>query len=290
MSQEQLSDIGKQLLHDFPALAALRKHDRKGIDDVIALVENCAAFNREHAEPKALELDERIGRDPDYFDWDLAREAGNHRLFSLVIPEVVGGLAGKYMLTAGFLAFEELCSTCAGIGNMIAATGLGISPMVTPGGLAFWDTVLHEIVEGEKKGKPVLMAYAITEPSAGTDVEEPDFLAKARIGMEAKKVKGGYLLNGRKCSSPAAGRPSTSPSAPPPTGTGPSRPGASSWWRATGRASPYPGSSSRWGSAPATRPSSSSRTSSCPKTTCWDRRATAWPPASSPSWPPRAAR
>jgi len=42
------------------------------------------------------------------------------------------------------------------------------------------------------------MAYAITEPSAGTDVEEPDFLARARINMEAKKVKGGYLLNGRK--------------------------------------------------------------------------------------------
>jgi alkylation response protein AidB-like acyl-CoA dehydrogenase len=198
MPQEQLSDIGKQLLHDFPALAVLRKLDRKNIDDVIALVDNCAAFNQEHAEPVALELDERIGRDTDYFDWGLARAAGDHRLFSLVIPEVIGGLAGKYMLTAGFLAFEELCSTCAGIGNMIAATALGISPMVTPGGLAFWDTILHEIIEGEKAGKPVLMAYAITEPSAGTDVEEPDFLARARINMEAKKVKGGYLLNGRK--------------------------------------------------------------------------------------------
>lgn len=45
----------------------------------------------------------------------------------------------------------------------------------------------------------MLMAYAITEPSAGTDVEEPHFLATARIGMEARRVKGGYLLNGRKC-------------------------------------------------------------------------------------------
>ena len=198
MSRERLSDTGRQLLHDFPALAKLRKLDRSNIDNVIALVDNCAAFNREHAEPVALELDERIGRDTDYFDWDLAREAGYHRLFSLVIPEVVGGLAGKYMLTAGYLAFEELCSCCAGIGNMIAATALGISPMITPGGLAYWDTILREIMEGEKTGKPVLMAYAITEPSAGTDVEEPDFLARARINMEAKKVKGGYLLNGRK--------------------------------------------------------------------------------------------
>jgi alkylation response protein AidB-like acyl-CoA dehydrogenase len=65
--------------------------------------------------------------------------------------------------------------------------------------MAHWDTVLHEIVEGEKTGKPVLMAYAITEPSAGTDVEEPEFLKVARIDMEASKVDGGYLLNGRKC-------------------------------------------------------------------------------------------
>jgi acyl-CoA dehydrogenase len=198
MPRERLSDTGRQLLHDFPALAALRKHDSKGVDGIIATVENCAEFNRLCAEPRALEIDERIGRDPDYFDWDLAREAGKRGLFSLVIPEVVGGGAGKYMLTAGFLAFEELCSTCAGIGNMIAATGLGISPMVTPGGLVHWDTVLTEIVEGEREGKPVLMAYAITEPSAGTDVEEPHFLKKAKIAMEAKRVKGGYLLNGRK--------------------------------------------------------------------------------------------
>jgi butyryl-CoA dehydrogenase len=65
--------------------------------------------------------------------------------------------------------------------------------------MAHWETVLHEIVEEEKKGKPVVMAYAITEPSAGTDVEDPEFLKVADIGMEARKVKGGYLLNGRKC-------------------------------------------------------------------------------------------
>lgn len=190
---------GERLLRDLPVLAALRGHDREGIDEVLRIVESCAEFNRRCAEPRALEIDERVEGDPDYFDWDLAREACSYRLFSLVIPTVLGGLAGKYMLTAGTLAFEELCSACAGIGNMIAATSLGISPMLTPGGMPHWDTVLHEIVEEQERGNPVLMAYAITEPSAGTDVEEPHFLSRARIGMEAKKVRGGYLLNGRKC-------------------------------------------------------------------------------------------
>ncbi len=199
MDHMRAGETGERLLHDIPILATLRQHDRKGIDEVIEIVERCAAFNRTCAEPRALEIDERVGRDPDYFDWDIARAACKYRLFSLAIPTTLGGLAGKYMLTAGALAFEELCSACAGIGNVIAATSLGISPMLTPGGMPHWDTVLHEIVEEEKKGNPVPMAYAITEPSAGTDVEEPEFLAAARIGMEAKKVNGGYLLNGRKC-------------------------------------------------------------------------------------------
>jgi acyl-CoA dehydrogenase len=197
--QQPLGEVGRQLLQDFPVIRALREYDHKGFNELINLVENCADFNRRYAEPKALEIDERVEQDPEYFDWDLVRDICKYRLFSLAIPTVLGGLAGKYMITAVHLAVDELCSTCAGIGNIIAATGLGISPMITPGGMAHWDTVLREIAEAEKKEDPVLMAYAITEPSAGTDVEEPDFLSKARIGMEAKKVNGGYLLNGRKC-------------------------------------------------------------------------------------------
>jgi alkylation response protein AidB-like acyl-CoA dehydrogenase len=197
--QQPSGDVGRQLLQDFPVIRALREYDRKGIDELLDLVESCADFNRRCAEPRALEIDERVEKDPDYFDWDLVKDICKYRLFSLAIPTVLGGMAGKYIATAVNLAVDELCSTCAGIGNIIAATGLGLSPMLTPGGMAHWDTVLREIVEGQEKGEPVLMAYAITEPSAGTDVEEPDFLAQARIGMEAKKVDGGYLLNGRKC-------------------------------------------------------------------------------------------
>ncbi len=199
MRKEDLTAHGKRLLQETPVLETLRGLDPKGVNEVLRIVETCAEFARLHAEPKALELDARMEEDPEYFDWDLVRTAGRYRLFSLVVPAVLGGLAGKYMLTAASLGVEEICSACAGIGNMIAATGLGACPLLTPGGMPHWDTVLREIVEGERKGEPVLMAYAITEPSAGTDVEEPHFLAKARIGMEARRVKGGYLLNGRKC-------------------------------------------------------------------------------------------
>jgi butyryl-CoA dehydrogenase len=199
MRDKGLSERGKQLLLDFPALAALREHDRKGIDGLIKIVDGCAEYNRRVAAPRALDLDERMEREPDYFDWEMMREACKYRVYSLAIPEVIGGLASKYMVTGMALAVEELCSACGGIGLALAAHSLGVSPLIASGAMAHWDTVLHEIVEEEKKGNPVVMAYAITEPSAGTDVEEPEFLEVARIGMEARKVKGGYVLNGRKC-------------------------------------------------------------------------------------------
>jgi butyryl-CoA dehydrogenase len=187
------------VLTDFPVLAALREHDRKGIDWLIELVERAVEYNRTVAEPRALALDERMEREPEYFDWEMMREACKYRFFSLIIPEVVGGLAKEYLVSGMSLVVEELCSCCGGIGLAIGAHSLGVSPVIASGALAHWDTVLHEIAEEEKKGNPVVMAYAITEPSAGTDVEEPEFLEVARLSLEARRVKGGYILNGRKC-------------------------------------------------------------------------------------------
>ncbi len=199
MMRKSLGQVGERLLRETPVLEFIRQHDPRGVEEILGIVERAADFARRHVEPVALELDAIMEKDPGYFDPELVRAAAGYRLFSMVVPTVLGGQAGRYMLTAAWLAIEEICSVCAGVGNLIAATGLGACPLLAPGGMPHWDTVLHELVEGEKKGEPVLMAYAITEPSAGTDVEEPHFLAKARIGMEARPVKGGYLLNGRKC-------------------------------------------------------------------------------------------
>jgi acyl-CoA dehydrogenase len=190
---------GQQLLLDFPALATLREYDRRSIDGLVKLVEGCAKYNDRIARPSALELDQRLEHDPDYFDWDLMKEACKYRIFSLVIPKTVGGISDKYIVTGMSLAVEELCSASGGIGLALGAHSLGVTPLLTSGAMMHWETVLHEIVEEEKKGNPVMMAYAITEPSAGTDIEHAEFLDVAKIGMEAKKVKGGYVLNGRKC-------------------------------------------------------------------------------------------
>ncbi len=42
------------------------------------------------------------------------------------------------------------------------------------------------------------MAFALTEPEAGTDVEDPDLMARARISSHARRVPGGFRLSGTK--------------------------------------------------------------------------------------------
>jgi len=190
-------ETARRLLGEFPMLGELRARDKAGFEELALVVQECAAFNRRHALPAALEIDRRAREDHDYFAWDVARAGCRHGLFSLIIPRRLGGRGG--LAVAFSLAMEELCSACAGIANIFGAHALGIVPLLTSGSMAQWDTHLLRTALAEREGEPLIWAYAITEPSAGTDVEEPHFLARARLSMRAERVSGGYLLNGRKC-------------------------------------------------------------------------------------------
>lgn len=153
------------------------------------------AYAQQHVVPRALELDRRIGDDPTYFDWDLVRAGLEYGLLSEVIPTQVGGRGG--LSTNGAVMFEELAAACPGVANLFGAHALGILPLLLSGP-GHWVGVLREIVESERRGEPLLMGLAITEPDAGTDVEDPDLLRTARIGTHARRVAGGYRLNGTK--------------------------------------------------------------------------------------------
>ncbi|HQP32140.1 MAG TPA: acyl-CoA dehydrogenase, partial [Deltaproteobacteria bacterium] len=50
-----------------------------------------------------------------------------------------------------------------------------------------------------KQGAAESMAFAITEPGAGSDVEDTEGGAQAHLVTTAKRAKGGYIINGRKC-------------------------------------------------------------------------------------------
>jgi len=92
-----------------------------------------------------------------------------------------------------------MCSACAGVANIFGAHALGFSAIGLSLDMEVVDRYLGKIVEEEKKGEPWLFSLDITEPSAGSDVEDAEALARAKLTLEAKKVSGGYMLNGRKC-------------------------------------------------------------------------------------------
>ncbi|MDE3069883.1 MAG: acyl-CoA/acyl-ACP dehydrogenase, partial [Acidobacteriota bacterium] len=145
--------------------------------------------------PRALQIDRRAGADPRYFDWDVVRAGAAQGMLSLLIPTAAGGTGG--LATQGAVVLEELCAACPGIVNIFGAHALGIAPLLLAGP-RFWDGVLAELVRAEGSGEPLLMACAITEPEAGTDVEDPELLRTARLGSHARRVPGGFRLSGTK--------------------------------------------------------------------------------------------
>lgn len=187
----------RSLHEQFPRLpegrAALRRGH--GAADLEVLRTRARAFADEHVRGRALELDRLADADPRHFDWDLVRAGAEHGMLSLLIPAPAGGGGGLAVHAA--VVLEELCAACPGIANIFGAHALGISPLLLDGPL-HWDGVLSEIVRSERKGDPLLMACAITEPEAGTDVEDPELLRHARLGSHARRVPGGYRLSGTK--------------------------------------------------------------------------------------------
>jgi acyl-CoA dehydrogenase len=183
----------RPLREQYPRL--LPHDDRLDVRELERLRARAHSFAEEHVRPRALEIDRRTGEDPSWFDWDLVRAGAEHGMLSFLIPKPAGGAGG--LSTQAAVVMEELCAACPGIALIFGAHALGISPLLL-GGPSQWDGVLAELIGSERGGEPQLMACAITEPEAGTDVEDPDLLRRARITSHARRVPGGFRLSGTK--------------------------------------------------------------------------------------------
>ena len=116
--------------------------------------------------------------------------------FPIVIPKMFGGQGGDLLELS--IMLEELCATCTGFGNIVGAHYLGYAGLASGMNLRLLGHISEDIVAGEKRGEPVIMSAAHTEPQAGSDVEDEEHMPSARVGMTAEKVDGGYVLNGQK--------------------------------------------------------------------------------------------
>ncbi|MEW5736752.1 MAG: acyl-CoA dehydrogenase family protein [Thermodesulfobacteriota bacterium] len=153
-------------------------------------------FKEEFVRPRALEMDKRIQRDHSYLPWEWVEEANRRGFFTLCIPKIFGGQGYCFPALAYFM--EEIASECLGMANLIGAHYLGLGTLIVTWNLPLVTKVCEEIVAGEKAGKACLVSLAMTEPTSGSDTPEPELLDKGQVACHAKKVKGGYRVNGSK--------------------------------------------------------------------------------------------
>ncbi len=160
------------------------------------VIESGRKFKERFIVPHAHELDRKLLLDPHYHPEEIIKRGCEFRFFSLPVPKFIGGLGGGALHVS--LLMEELCSGCGGIANIFGAHYLGLAGVLVSADLYAYGKFVTEIVKGEMEKKPIIFSAAITEPTAGTDVEDRDLLPKAKLVLSAKKLDNGYLLNGRK--------------------------------------------------------------------------------------------
>jgi acyl-CoA dehydrogenase len=114
---------------------------------------------------------------------DVIEKAHALGLMNLHVPHELGGLAlGVF---DGALVGEELSWGCAGIAVSLVANSLGSAPVLLAGTAEQKRTWVGPLVE-----EPLLCAFGLTEPDAGSDV--------ARIKTTAVRRGDEYVLNGSK--------------------------------------------------------------------------------------------
>jgi acyl-CoA dehydrogenase len=141
----------------------------------------CREFAAREIRPVSLEVDEADVKVP----WDVWYKAAEIGLTSFMLPEEYGG-GGLTDCLTGCIVQEELSHGCAGIGNLIPSNGFFAEPVLVLGTPEQKERWLRPLT-GDR---PPLTALATTEPQSGSDA--------AGIQTTAKRVDGGYVLNGQK--------------------------------------------------------------------------------------------
>ncbi|MEA3349840.1 MAG: acyl-CoA dehydrogenase family protein [Chloroflexota bacterium] len=137
-------------------------------------------FAAKEVKPKAAELDEA-----QELNWGAIRKMGPMGILGVAVPEAYGGSEVDAISEA--ITIEELAWGDGGTALAISAhTGLGCAPIATFGSEAQKKQYLPLAVSGEGK----LAALALTEPSAGSDLQ----------GIETRAELDGdeWVINGSK--------------------------------------------------------------------------------------------
>jgi acyl-CoA dehydrogenase len=119
------------------------------------------------------------------FPWELYNAVAEGGWLGLTIPAEYGG--GGLGVTEAAIVEQEIAASGAGMGGCSAVhIGIfGFEPIINHGSEDLKQRFLPRVVTGE-----LHTSFAVTEPDAGTDT--------TNIKTFAKKVEGGWLVNGKK--------------------------------------------------------------------------------------------
>jgi len=138
-------------------------------------------FAEKEIRPVAAEYDEK-----EEVPWDLLKKAAQNGFTSYFIPEAYGGGGITDKMTQ-CIVDEELAWGCAGVGTILGGNSLCATPIMLAGTEEQKHRYLSVFTDPLV---PRLGAFALTEPSAGSDA--------AGISTQARRVSNGYVLNGYK--------------------------------------------------------------------------------------------
>ncbi len=183
----------------FASLCHLGTIKKKAIQQARKDVEKTRVFAREHLRPLVLSTDLKIQQNRDALADEMLALAVQHQMLSGSIPKFLGGNSSGVMFGMN-PSIEELAAVEPAFqAGVMAGHGLGMVALMVSQNLEIMERVAAKVVEEERAGRPFMIDCAITEPMAGSDVEEFDLLPHAKLVSHARKVDGGALLNGNKC-------------------------------------------------------------------------------------------
>lgn len=119
------------------------------------------------------------------FDWEIHKKMSKYGFMGVKIPKEYGGQGADYLtyvlMIEEFARMDAVLSIYANTSN-----SLGGGPLMLAGSEIQKKKYLPAIASGQK-----IMAFALTEPGAGSDA--------GGMAATAVQTEGGFILNGRKC-------------------------------------------------------------------------------------------